>query len=375
MLKNVPRSTYLHHAFRMLVVILLMSLAAVSNLLAQKQFDIIEARIGDIQAAILSKQVTTEGIVRIYLQRIKAYNGACVAQPYGILGPITTNPNAGQLNAFITLNLRPAHRKELGFESHTSRSMTNLADDDSRMPDALEVAIAHDRELARTGKLVGPLQGVVIALKDQYDTFDMRTTGGADAFYANDRPPEDATFVKRLREAGAIILAKANLVEYAGGTIPRSSFGGTSCNPYDTERTPSGSSSGSGSGVAANLVTCAIAEETGSSIRGPARANNTVGLSPTQELVSRHGMMGAGINTRVGPICRTVEDSAKILDVIAGYDPKDPLTVFSVNRNPPKPYQAFAQEKDLKGVRIGIVREYMDKKLFNEVDSETNRHC
>ena len=170
-----------------------------------------------------------------------------------------------------------------------------------------------------------------MAIKDQYDTFDMRTTSGADAQYANDRPPDDATFVRRLREAGAIILAKANMAEYATDGA-RSSFGGTFCNPYDTERAPGMSSAGSGTAVAANLVTCAIGEETVVSIRWPAAVNNLVGLAPTQELVSRDGMMGAGLNTRIGPICRTVQDAAKVLDVIAGYDPKDEMTVFSVGR-------------------------------------------
>ncbi len=209
------------------------------------------------------------------------------------------------------------------------------------MPDALEVAAAQDRQFKRTGRLVGPLHGVVMAIKDQYDTFDMRTTSGADAQYANDRPPDDATFVKRLRDAGAIVLAKANMAEYAtdGG---RSAFGGTFCNPYDTERVPGMSSAGSASSVAANLVTCAIAEETVVSIRWPAAVNNLVGLAPTQELVSRDGMMGAGLNTRTGPICRTVQDAAKVLDVIAGYDPKDELTVFAVGRKPARPYASFA---------------------------------
>lgn len=338
---------------------------------AQSSFEIVEASIHDIQDALLSKQVTTGQIVRLYLDRIKAYNGPCVGEPYGILGPITPIANAGQLNALITLNLRPESRKALGFDDRKARSMTDLTDANPAMPDALETAAAQDRELARTGKLAGPLHGAVIALKDQYDTFDMRTTSGADAFYANDRPPRDATFVKRLRDAGAIILAKANLAEYAGGRMPRSSFGGTSCNPYDTTRTPSGSSSGSGSSVAANLVTCAIAEETTSSVRGPARAGSTVGLSPTQELISRDGMSGMSINTRVGPICRTVPDVARVLDVIAGYDPKDPLTVFAIDRTPSRPYQTFAQEKSLTGIRIGVVREYMDKSLFNKSDEET----
>ena len=162
-----------------------------------------------------------------------------------------------------------------------------------------------------------------MAIKDQYDTFDMRTTSGGDVEYANDRPPEDATFVKRLRDAGAIILAKANLAEYAVDGA-RSSFGGTFCNPYDTEREPGMSSAGSASSVAANLVTCAIGEETVVSIRWPASVNSLVGLAPTEELVSRKGMMGAGLSMRTGPICRNVRDAAKILDVIAGYDPKDP---------------------------------------------------
>src|ERR1700755_333980 len=114
----------------------------------------------------------------------------------------------------------------------------------------------------------------------------MRPPDGADAFWANDRPPDDATFVKRLRDAGAIILAKANLAEYASGGA-RSAFGGTFCNPYDTERTPNASSAGAGIAVAVNMVTCAIAEESSSSIRGPAEANNAVGIAPTVELVSR----------------------------------------------------------------------------------------
>src|SRR5205807_1041758 len=177
----------------------------------------------------------------------------------------------------------------------------------------------------------------------------------------------DATFIQRLREAGAIILAKAN----AGSPQPRNSFGGVVCNPYDTERTPGVSSAGSGAGVSANLVTCSIGEETGTSIRIPARSTNVVGIAPTQELVSRDGMLGAGVNTRVGPICRTVEDAAKILTVIAGHDPKDPFTVFSIGRIPSQPYQTFAHGQKLDGVRIGVVRELMNKKLFSKSDEET----
>jgi Asp-tRNA(Asn)/Glu-tRNA(Gln) amidotransferase A subunit family amidase len=337
---------------------------------APKPFKLEEATIAEIQSAILGKRITTVQLVKLYLARIKAYNGTCVKQPQGILGPIQTIPHAGQLNALMTLNLRPSSRKAMGFDDRKARSLTDAADSDPKMPDALEVAAEQDREFAKTGKLVGRLQGVIMAIKDQYDTFDMRTTDGADAFYANDRPPEDATFVKRLREAGAIILGKANMAEYAAGGA-RSAFGGTACNPYDTQRSPNASSSGSGTSVAANLVTCAIAEESSSSIRGPAVANNAVGLAPTVELVSRKGMMQPGIHTRVGPICRTVKDAARILDVIAGYDPKDELTVFSVGRTPSKSYASFADGKRLDGIRIGVLREYMNKKVFTVADEQS----
>ncbi|MEO6569845.1 MAG: amidase [Opitutaceae bacterium] len=333
------------------------------------KFKVEEATIADIQSAILAKKVTSVEVVKLYLARIKAYNGPAVEEPYGILGPVKTIPNAKGINALITLNLRPATRKAMGFDERKARSMTDAVDNDPKMPDALEVAAEQDRQFAATGKLVGPLHGVVMAIKDQYDTFDLRTTSGADAYYANDRPPDDSTFVKRLREAGAIILAKANMGEYAAGY--RSSFGGTEANPYDTERQPGGSSGGSATAVAANFVTCSIAEETGPSVRAPARMNSVVGIAGTQELVSRDGMVNLGINTRVGPIARTVEDAARILTVIAGYDPKDEMTAFAIGRIPDQPYESFTKETSLKGMRIGVVREYMDKAEFTKADEQS----
>lgn len=337
---------------------------------ATPRFHLQDASISDIQRAIVAGQVTSVGLVNLYLNRIKTYNNTCVNQPMGILGPITTIPHARQINALSTLNLRPAARKAWGFDDRKARSMTDAIDHDPNMPDALEVAAAQDRQFKQTGRLVGPLHGVVMAIKDQYDTFDLRTTSGADAQYANDRPPQDATFVKRLRDAGAIILAKANLAEYATDGA-RSSFGGTFCNPYDTEREPGMSSAGSATSVAANLVTCAIGEETVVSIRWPASVNSLVGLAPTLDLVSRKGMMGAGLNMRTGPICRNVQDAAKILDVIAGYDPKDETTVFSIGRRPPRPYVSFTGAQRLDGVRIGVIREYMARELFSKADDES----
>ena len=354
------------------VLALVVSLSAVP-VRSQKRtvgFEIQEATIAQIQQAILKKQITTRGVVEAYLKRIQVYNGTCVNEPQGILGPVTTIAHAKQINALSTLNLRPAARAAWKFDARKARSLTDKADSAANMPDALETAAAQDQQFARTGRLVGPLHGVVLAIKDQYDTFDMRTTSGADADYANDRPPDDATFVKRLRDAGAIILAKANLAEYAVDGA-RSSFGGTFCNPYDTEREPGMSSAGSATAVAANLVTCGIAEETVVSVRWPASVNSTVGLAPTQELVSRDGMMGAGLVMRVGPICRTVEDTAKVLDAYAGYDSKDELTVFSVGRKPSKPYASFASARRLDGLRIGVLREYMRPSLLTKADEES----
>lgn len=347
---------------------LLLATLAQADVPAPLQLD--EITIAQVHQAYLNKQLTSEQLVRGYLARIKAYNGTCVSQPQGLLGVVTTIPNAGQVNALSTLNLRPRTRKALGFDDRKARSMTDAQDSDPAMPDALEVAAELDRKFAATGKLAGPLHGIPISIKDQYDTFDMRTTSGADAPYANDRPPADSTFVKRLREAGAIIIAKANMGEYAGGD--RSAFGGTFCNPYDTERSPGRSSGGSGSSVAANLVMCSVGEESGPSVRNPAKNNNIVGLAPTQELVSRAGMIRASyMNDRVGPMCRTVEDTARVLDVIAGYDPKDELTAFSVGRKPAQPYYSYAQNPSLSGVRIGVVREYMNKALFTQADAQS----
>ena len=337
---------------------------------AKPSFKVEEATLEHIQKALLKKQITTVELVNLYLERIKAYNGQCVNQPEGVLGPVTTIANAGQINALSTLNLRPPSRVTWGFDARKARSMTDLADNDPSLLDALEVAALQDKQLAKTGKLVGPMHGMILAIKDQFDTRTMRTTSGADAPYANDRPPTDSTFVTKLEAAGAISLAKANMGEYAGGD--RSSFGGVFCNPYDTERSPGRSSGGSASAVAANLVTCAIGEESGPSVRNPAKNNNVVGFAPTQELVSRAGMIRASaLNDRVGPLCRNVQDVAKILDIIAGYDPKDELTAFAVDRLPTQKYQTFTAERSLEGVRIGVMREFMNRELFSKADEES----
>jgi amidase len=173
------------------------------------QFHLLDATIDEVQDAIRSGQLSCTELVKLYLARIKAYNGACVSPGTyaGQLGVVSLIPDAGQVNALMTINLRPAHRIAFGFDSHHSRSQTDLVDNNPNMPDALEVAAAEDASFQKTHKM-GPLFCVPMGIKDEYDTFDMRTTSAAAAPYANDRPPEDSVFVQRLRNAGAIILAK-----------------------------------------------------------------------------------------------------------------------------------------------------------------------
>jgi len=331
---------------------------------AQKRaFRVEETSIADIHRAILARQLTATELVNAYLKRIEAYNGTCVKGAVdpatGLqLGDIEPVEHASKLNALITINLRG------------KRSKTDPVDTDPVMPDALETAKALDAEFARTGKLKGPLHGIVFAIKDQFDTFDMRTTSGAAAKYANDRPPRDAEVVARLRKAGAIILAKANMGEYASGD--RSTFGGTTCNPYDTSRSAGRSSGGSGAAVSANLVTCAIGEETGPSARNPAANNSLVGIVATHSLVSRAGLVPASLTRdRAGVLCRSVKDAATVLNALAGYDPRDAVTAASVGQTPNRPYESFVDNASLKGVRIGVVREFM--RPFSQADEDSIR--
>src|SRR5947208_16630004 len=164
-------------------------------------FRLDEATIADVHRAIRTKQITATQLVNLYLKRIKAYSRTCVQGAVdpatGLqLGDITPIPNAGQLNAFITLNLKEDKRIKLGFPDKLKRTHTGR--DDAKYPDALDRARELDRHFARTRKFVGPLHGIPIAIKDNYDTFDMRTTAAAAAQYADDRPPDDATMVATL---------------------------------------------------------------------------------------------------------------------------------------------------------------------------------
>jgi amidase len=354
---------HMHGAALVAVAVVLVASAPQVAAQQKRAFRVEEATIADIHRAILARQLTASELVNTYLKRIEAYNGTCVKGAVdpatGLqLGDIEPIEHAGKLNALITINLRG------------KRSKTDPSDTDAGMPDALETAKALDAEFARTGKLKGPLHGIVFAIKDQFDTFDMRTTSGAAANYANDRPPRDAEVVARLRKAGAIILAKANMGEYASGD--RSTFGGTTCNPYETSRSAGRSSGGSGAAVAANLVTCAIGEETGPSARNPAANNSLVGIVATHSLVSRAGLVPASLTRdRAGVLCRTVKDAATVLTALAGYDPRDAVTAASAGQMPNRPYESFADNASLKGVRIGVVREFM--RAFTKADEDSIR--
>ena len=249
-------------------------------------FHLMEATIDEVRGALQSGRITCRGLVELYLKRIETYDKA---------GPA--------LNAVQTIN--PRARQEA---------------------DRLDAAF-------KSSGPVGPLHCIPVLVKDQVDTSDMPTTYGS-AVFKDFVPRRDATIVTRLRKAGAVIVGKASMGEYASGYFGSAS--GPIRNAYDPSRNASGSSGGTGSGIAANFAAVGIGEDTGGSIRGPAAVSSLVGLRPTLPLVSRHGMFPARPTTdTLGPIARTVRDAALVLDVIAGYDPNDPVTAYAVDRFPP----------------------------------------
>jgi Asp-tRNA(Asn)/Glu-tRNA(Gln) amidotransferase A subunit family amidase len=265
-----------------------------------------ETSIDDIHKAMQAGTLTCHNLVQQYLDRIHAYDQQ---------GPA--------INSMLYIN-----------------------------PASLEQADALDQDFQRTHKLK-PLGCIPIVLKDNFDTVDMPTTAGAITLKGA-QPEKDAFAVKRLREAGAIILGKANMQEFASGGISVSSLGGQVKNPYDLTRTPGGSSGGTGAAVAANFAVAGTGSDTGGSIRSPSSANSLVGLRPTRGLISRDGIVPVSFTQdTIGPMTRNVADTARLLDVIVGYDPNDPVTAFSIG-NIPKTYTAFLQN-GLKGTRLGVL--------------------
>ena len=306
-----------------------------------RSLQLVEATVPDLQQALRTHLVTSEQLVQMYLDRIAAYDD---------IGP--------RLNAFIHIN-----------------------------PNALDVARERDRD-RRRGRAHGPLFGIPVLLKDNVDTKDMPTTAGSVSLEGS-VPPSDAFIAKKLREAGAIILGKATLTEFAnfiaiGMPSGYSSLGGYGLNPYDPRPlpggdgrpvlTPGGSSSGSGIAVAANLVAVAVGTETSGSILSPGTANNVVGIKPTLGLVSRHRILPITADQdTAGPLARTVTDAAILLGEIAGFDPNDPATAACLEGEDRgehddsegdhddgdrchRDYTKFLKKNALRGARIAVPR-------------------
>jgi amidase len=281
-------------------------------------FDVIETTISEIHATFQSGELTSLQLVDIYLDRIAAYD------------------QKTHLNSILIIN-----------------------------PNARNRAKELDKEFKDTGNLL-PLHGIPIIVKDNYDTFDMQTAAGSMAMKSS-IPPDDAYQVRVLREAGAIVLAKSNMAEWAFSPYQTvSSIGGLTRNPYDLSRVPAGSSGGTGASVAANFGVVGLGTDTGNSIRGPSSHGSLVGMRSTIGATSRDGIVPLNLRNDVGgPMARTVEDAVRILQVIAGYDPADPVTEDS-RGNIPDNYMQFLDENGLQGARIGVFRTLSNTETSDE---------
>jgi len=228
-------------------------------------------------------------------------------------------------------------------------------------PDAVERAIELDEEYRETG-ILKPLHGIPLVVKDNINTAGLPTTAGSLAL-KDFIPEEDAFIIRQLLEAGAVIIAKTNMAEWAFSPMhTESSTAGTTRNPYNTEYVPAGSSGGTAAAVAANFTTVGLGTDTGNSIRGPSSHCALVGFRTTMGLVSRSAIVPLYLrNDVVGPMCRTVEDATRVLDIIAGYDPDDPLTEYSANRIPDT-YLQFLDKDGMQGKRIGVLADLAFRK-------------
>jgi amidase len=290
-------------------------------------FRLSEATIGDISLAIDSNALSSERLVELYLQRISTYD------------PL--------LNSIRELN-------------------TNV----------LETARQLDQERLQTGRR-SPLHGIPILLKDNYDTKDIPTTGGSDALVGS-IPSSDAFVVDRLRQAGAIILGKTELDEFAISGSGYSSLGGQTANPYQLNRQSAGSSGGTGAAIATSFATLGTGTDTGGSIRTPSSFQALVGVRPTRGLVSLDGIIPFALSRDgAGPMARTVTDAALALGVMAGFDPNNPS--FQTPVEAPEveldkfysDYTPFLKVDALSGARLGVVRNYFGSGI-NGVDPEVD---
>lgn len=310
---------------RRIAAVTLALLAA--SMASAETLDINSATIADLNEAF-DGGLTSQKLVSAYLKRIEAYDKK---------GP--------KINAVITLN-----------------------------PNAIQTAKALDAERKR-GKVRGPLHGIPVVLKDNFDTFDMQTTGGSQLLEGS-VPPADAFVVRKLRDAGAIIVAKVNMSEWAGGAgiygttdpelakkggVPNgfSSAGGQTLNPHDLARGPSGSSGGTGAAIAAGFSQVGLGTDTGGSVRGPSTHNGVVGLKPTNGLLSRAGIIPLSLTfDTAGPMARSVYDVAVTLGTMTGVDPADELTSTSAGKFETD-YTKALKIGALNGARIGVARDFM----------------
>jgi amidase len=417
-------------------------------------FHIEEASIADIQGAIRSGKTTCEDVVRAYVARTKAYNGSCTAlltkdgapipQAMGMmragsllkyptqtvaastvfpdldqyagvpleLGRMITSasdpsvqlqygwrvgiPEAGQLNALETLNIRGERSITCKGEYDKAPSAGPLpagapaaCEEFRKLPDALERAAELDKEYGRNPDLAKmPLYCSVFSLKDWYDAKDMRGTGGNDVNFAMDVPKVDSPDIAVLREKGAIIYAvsTASNVTMASsargpnkpeGYFPETDlqyapWGGQACNPYDTARVPRGTSNGSGVSVSANLSTCGICEQTSASCKGPASRNGIALILTTKGVLMDGGITGKNAGDRAGIHCKTIKDAAMVLDAVKGYKSDDIFTAIPQQLIPKESFSSVlvpdsaVADKPLKGMRIAIAREFMVKHTKND---------
>jgi amidase len=280
------------------------------------QFDLQTATLEDINKAFDAGALTSEKLTQLYLKRIEAYD--------------KRGPN---INAVITLNAK-----------------------------ALETARALDKERKTKGPR-SKLHGVPVVLKDLFDTKDMPTSGGFLPLKSS-QPIHDATVVARLRDAGAIILAKVNMSDWFGVAKPgdQSTVLGRTNNPYNLDLTPGGSSGGTGAALAAAFAQMGLGSETGVSIRNPTANNSVVGLAPTRGLIPRTGqIMTSFTQERCGPMARSVYDVAALTDVVAGFDAEDLSTIIAPGHTPKVSYTTFLDKNGLRGARIGVFRDLFRK--------------
>ncbi len=307
------------HCKSIFLIALVFGCIACEHTKENSTLDVSELTISEIHAAYQNGRYTAEDLTRAYLDRIEEYDSA--------------------INSITIIN-----------------------------SEALATARQLDQEYQETGVL-RPLHGIPVIVKDNYNTAGLPTTAGALAL-RDFIPEEDAPTIKKLREAGAIILAKSNMAEWAFSPMhTESSTHGTTRNPYNLEYVPAGSSGGTGAAVAANFGTVGLGTDTGNSIRGPSSHCALVGIRPTLGLISRTGVIPMFLrNDAAGPMCRTVEDAARVMEVMAGYDPADKLTMYSEGKTHTD-YQQFLVKDGLRGARIGVLRELSENDPDPEIKS------